>query len=39
MGIGGAWCGAPTANTSNQGWVVLGVGAELTSDQASAGTG
>lgn len=36
-GVGGAWCGAPTANTTNKGWVVLSGGAELTSDQVNSG--
>ena len=36
-GVGGAWCGAPTANTSNQGWRVLGGGAELTPAQIGEG--
>jgi hypothetical protein len=34
-GIGGAWCGAPTANTTDQGWVVIGGGAQW--DNASNG--
>jgi len=36
-GIGGAWCGAPDANATTQGWVVVGGGAELTDDQIRAG--
>ncbi|HWE12628.1 MAG TPA: hypothetical protein VG365_03900 [Solirubrobacteraceae bacterium] len=39
-GIGGAWCGAPKANTSDQGWVVVGGGVKWdnpTSGSASIG--
>jgi hypothetical protein len=36
-GIGGAWCGAPTANTTDQGWAVLGGGAKLTAADIEAG--
>jgi hypothetical protein len=36
-GIGGAWCGAPNANTEDRGWRVVGGGAELTSADIDAG--
>ena len=36
-GEGGAWCGAPNANTEDQGWVVLGGGAELSDADIDAG--
>jgi hypothetical protein len=36
-GIGGAWCGAPTANTSDVGWRVVGGGAQLTPAQIDEG--
>ncbi|HJQ49356.1 MAG TPA: hypothetical protein VJ838_02455 [Gaiellaceae bacterium] len=28
-GIGGSWCGAPNANSTNEGWIVVGGGAEF----------
>jgi hypothetical protein len=37
-GIGGAWCGAPNANTTNQGWVVVGGGAQWDSPQSGSAT-
>lgn len=39
-GIGGTWCGAPTVNTTDQGWKVIGGGArwdDPTSGSATAG--
>lgn len=36
-GIGGAWCGAPTANASDQGWRVVGGGAELAPEDVNKG--
>ncbi len=36
-GIGGAWCGAPAANTKNEHWEVVGGGARF--DNASQGGG
>jgi hypothetical protein len=36
-GIGGSWCGAPNANTSDAGWRVVGGGAELTDAQIENG--
>ncbi|MEX2194488.1 MAG: hypothetical protein WD844_04305 [Thermoleophilaceae bacterium] len=36
-GIGGAWCGAPDANATDQGWVVIGGGAKLTDADINAG--
>jgi len=36
-GIGGAWCGAPDANTEDQGWRVVGGGATLTPEDVDAG--
>jgi hypothetical protein len=36
-GIGGAWCGAPDANTEDEGWAVVGGGATLTSADVDAG--
>lgn len=36
-GIGGAWCGAPNANTEDQGWRVIGGGAQLTPEDVNAG--
>jgi hypothetical protein len=37
FGIGGSWCGAPNANTSNEGWVVVGGGAQFSSEDVQAG--
>jgi len=37
FGIGGSWCGAPNANTSNEGWIVVGGGAEFSSEDVQAG--
>jgi hypothetical protein len=36
-GIAGAWCGAPDANTTDQGWKVVGGGAKLTDADIDAG--
>lgn len=36
-GIGGIWCGYPMANTSDQGWKVIGGGAQFTSRQIDNG--
>lgn len=36
-GIGGAWCGAPNANTTDKGWKVVGGGAKLTDADIDAG--
>lgn len=36
-GIGGSWCGAPAANETDQGWVVLGGGAQLLPADIDAG--
>jgi hypothetical protein len=36
-GIGGAWCGAPDANTEDQHWRVVGGGAKLTPEDVDAG--
>ncbi len=36
-GIGGAWCGAPNANTTDQGWRVVGGGAQLTPEDVDQG--
>lgn len=36
-GIGGAWCGAPNANTEDEGWRVIGGGAQLTAEDVNAG--
>jgi Collagen triple helix repeat (20 copies) len=36
-GIGGAWCGAPDANTEDEGWRVIGGGAKLTAADVDAG--
>jgi Collagen triple helix repeat (20 copies) len=36
-GIGGAWCGAPEANTEDEGWRVVSGGATLTPADVDAG--
>jgi hypothetical protein len=36
-GIGGAWCGAPEANPTDEGWRVIGGGAQLTPADVDAG--
>lgn len=36
-GIGGAWCGAPDANTEDQGWIVISGGAQLSAADIDAG--
>ena len=36
-GIGGAWCGAPDANTEDQGWVAVGGGATFSTDDVNKG--
>lgn len=36
-GIGGAWCGAPDTNETDQGWKVIGGGAQLSDADVTAG--
>jgi Collagen triple helix repeat (20 copies) len=36
-GIGGSWCGAPNANTTNEHWIVVGGGAEFSDADVHAG--
>lgn len=36
-GIGGSWCGAPEANTEDEGWEVVGGGATFTPADIDAG--
>jgi hypothetical protein len=36
-GIGGAWCGAPAANAEDEGWKVIGGGAEFTDEDVNRG--
>jgi len=38
-GIGGTWCGAPVANTTDQGWAVVGGGVQFASADVTAGAG